>query len=126
MTTKITNPMTTQEVAQRFNDLAQQEKWFEIHDELFADNVRSIEPSGSLYFDNAEGKASVRKKGEEIVTRVTAFHGASTSQPVVARDHFTVRRQFDVTMEGIGRLQMDEIILYEVRDGKIVVEQFFY
>jgi len=27
--------LTTQEVAARFNELAQQEKWFEIQDELF-------------------------------------------------------------------------------------------
>ena len=39
--------MTTQEVAARFNELAQQEKWFEIQDELFADNVRSIDPENS-------------------------------------------------------------------------------
>jgi hypothetical protein len=42
--------MTTQEVAARFNELAQQEKWFEIQDELFADNVRSVEPPNSSYF----------------------------------------------------------------------------
>jgi len=35
--TKSTNDrvMTTQEVAARFNELAKQEKWFEIQDELF-------------------------------------------------------------------------------------------
>ena len=35
--------MTTQDVASRFNELAQQEKWFEIQDEFFADNVKSID-----------------------------------------------------------------------------------
>lgn len=35
--------MTTQEVAARFNELARQEKWFEIQDEFFADNVKSID-----------------------------------------------------------------------------------
>ena len=42
--------MTTQEVAARFNELAKQEKWFEIQDELFADNVRSIDPANSPLF----------------------------------------------------------------------------
>jgi limonene-1,2-epoxide hydrolase len=32
----------------------------------------------------------------------------------------------DVTMKGPGRVQMDEIAVYEVKDGKIVKEQFFY
>ena len=39
--------LTTQQVAERFNQLAQEEKWFEIQDELFAENVKSIEPSTS-------------------------------------------------------------------------------
>jgi hypothetical protein len=63
MTTKTATTMTTREVANRFNELAQQEKWFEIQDEFFADNVRSIDPPDSPYFGNAEGKSQVRQKG---------------------------------------------------------------
>ena len=63
MNTAISNRvMTTQEVALRFNELAQQEQWFEIQDELFAENVTSTDPPGSPYFNYAEGKAAVRKK----------------------------------------------------------------
>jgi len=32
----------------------------------------------------------------------------------------------DVTMKGMGRLNMDELIVYHVKDGKIVSEQYFY
>ena len=63
MTTSKT-AMATQEVAARFNELARQEKWFEIQDELFADNVRSVEPTTAKNLKNAEGKAAVRKKAE--------------------------------------------------------------
>jgi hypothetical protein len=125
MTTNKTT-MTTKEIAARFNELAQQEKWFEIQDELFADKVKSIDPSGSPYFGYAEGKASVRKKGEDFVSRITAFHGASTTEPVVAGNHFAVGREVDITLQGHGRVQMKEIMLYEVKDGQIVSEQFFY
>ena len=118
--------MTTQEVAARFNDLAQQEKWFEIQDELFADHVRSVEPPNSLYFKYAEGKDPVRKKGEEFVKKVQEFHGASTTQPVIGGNHFAVGREVDITVRGFGRIQMNEIMLYEVKDGQIVSEQFFY
>ena len=47
--------MTTREVASRFNELAKQEKWFEIQDEFFSDNVRSIDPPNSPYLGYAEG-----------------------------------------------------------------------
>ena len=118
--------MTTQEIATRFNELAQQEKWFEIQDEFFADNVKSIEPPGSLYFGYAEGKSSVRKKAEEFVKKIQDFHGAYTTQPVTGGNHFAVGRGMEITVEGFGRIKIDQIMLYEVKDGRIVSEQFFY
>jgi len=118
--------MTTQEVAARFNELAKQEKWFEIQDELFSENVRSIDPSNSPYFGYAEGKALVRKKGEEFVKRIEAVHRRYTTEPVVAGNHFAVGREVDITHQFHGRIQINEIMLYEVKDGQIVLEQFFY
>jgi len=32
----------------------------------------------------------------------------------------------DATFKGIGREKMNELCMYEVEDGKIVKEQFFY
>jgi len=118
--------MTTQEVAARFNELAQQEKWFEIQDEFFADNVNSIDPPGSPYFGYAEGKASVRKKGEDFTSRIEAVHRLYTSEPLVSGNHFAVGREKDITVQGHGRIQISQIMLYEVKDGQIVLEQFFY
>lgn len=117
---------TIHEIAGRFNQLAQQEKWFEIQDELFADDVKSIDPAHSPYFGYAEGKANVRKKGEEFVNKIEAFHSAKTTEPIIGGNHFAVGREIDVTVQGYGRIQMNEIMLYEVKDGKIMSEQFFY
>ena len=118
--------MTTREVATRFNELAQQEKWFDIQEAFFADNVKSIDPPDSPYFGYAEGKSQVRKKGEDFVKRIEAVHIASTTEPLVAGNHFTVGRFKDLTVQGHGRIQINELMLYEVKDGKIVLEQFFY
>lgn len=117
---------TTQELAARFHELAQQEKWFEIQDEFFAENVRSIDPPDSPYMGYAEGKAAVRKKGEDFVKCITAVHRAYTSEPIVAGNHFAVARELDMTVAPHGRIQLNEIMLYEVKDGRIVLEQFFY
>ncbi|HEX7903621.1 MAG TPA: SnoaL-like domain-containing protein [Chitinophagaceae bacterium] len=125
MTTN-TTVMTTQEVAARFNVLAQQEKWFEIQDEFFADNVKSIDPPNSPYFGYAEGKSSVRKKGEDFVKRIEAVHRAYTTEPLVTGNYFAVGREKDITVQGLGRIQINEIMLYEVKEGQIVLEQFFY
>jgi len=122
----ITTTMSIQEVAARFNELAQQEKWFEIQDEFFADNIRSIEPAAAKYLQNAAGKAAVRKKAEDWVSLIEAFHGGYTTEPVIGGNFFAVGRGADITVKGIGRIKMDQVMVYEVKDGQIVSEQFFY
>lgn len=117
---------TTTEVAARFNELARQEKWFDIQDELFAEEVKSIEPADSPWLKNAEGKAAVRKKGEAWVSRIEAGHYRSTTEPIIAGNHFVVGRNVDITVRDLGRIQINQLMLYEVRDGEIVSEQFFY
>ena len=126
MNSETKTALTTREVASRFNELAQQEKWFEIQDEFFTENVKSIEPEGSQYFKNEEGKIPVRKKGEEVLKRIEAVHRLHTTQPVVAGNHFAVGRNTDITLKDFGRVQIDQIMLYEVKDGLIISEQFFY
>lgn len=120
------NFITTAQLAARFHELASQEKWFDIQDELFAENVKSIEPSHSRWFSNAEGKATVRRKGEDWVKRIEAAHSRSTSEPIVADRHFAVLREVDITVQGHGRIEIREIMLYEVSEGRIISEQFFY
>lgn len=126
MTTTNNKVTTTQEIATRFSELAKQEKWFEIQDELFADNVRSIDPPGSPYFGYAEGKDAVYKKGKDFVSRITAVHKTFTTEPIIAGNHFAVGREIDITVDGHGRIQINEIMLYEVKNGQIVLEQFIY
>ncbi len=126
MTKETKAALATQEVAARFDEFAQQEKWFEIQDELFADNVRSVEPPNSPYFKYAEGKIPVRKKGEDWVKNVEEVHKLYTTHPVVGGNHFAVGRGVDITVKGFGRVKIDQVMLYEVKDGQIVLEQFFY
>lgn len=120
------NAWTIHEVAARFNELAKQEKWFEIQDELFADNVTSIEPAGSPWLGDAQGKRLVREKGERWLEKIEAVHHLETSEAIVAGNHFAVQRAVDITVSGAGRIKIDEIILYKVQSGKIISEQFFY
>ncbi|WP_031528156.1 SnoaL-like domain-containing protein [Dyadobacter crusticola] len=118
--------MTTQEVAARYHELAQQEKWFQIQDEFFSDNVKSIDPPHSPYLGYAEGREAVRQIGEKFISTITAGHRAYTSAPIVTGNHFAVARETDITLQDFGRIQMNQIMLYEVQDGKIISEQFFY
>src|SRR5262245_52914217 len=91
--------MTTQQVATRFSELAQEGKWLEIQDELFAQNAVSIEPPHAMALESVEGKDAIRQKGEKFEQMVEEMHGGYTSQPVVAGNHFSVAMGMDITMK---------------------------
>lgn len=118
--------MTTQEVVSRYAELAKENKFDAIQDELYADNAVSIEPPGAQGLQNAEGLHAIKKKGEMWNQMIEEMHGGYCSEPVVGGNHFSVAMGMDVTMKGGERMQMDEIAVYEVKDGKIVKEQFFF
>lgn len=120
--------MTTQDVANRFNELAQTGQWDKVQQELYADNAVSIEPphAGAMGMGDAEGMDAIKKKGETFGAMVEEMHGGYTTPPVVGGNFFSVAMGMDCTMKGAGRLKMDEIAVYEVKDGKIVKEQFFF
>lgn len=120
--------MTTQEVANRFNELAQTGQWMKIQEELYADDAESIEPphAGAMGLQNVKGKDALIKKGEAFGAMVEEMHGGYSSVPVVGGNFFSVAMGMDCTMKGAGRVKLDEVAVYQVKDGKIVMEQFFF
>ena len=54
------------------------------------------------------------------------MHGGYTGDPIVAGNYFSVAMGMDATMKVAGRVKMDEICVYEVKEGKISKEQFFF
>ena len=118
--------MTTQDVANRLHELFKENKWMEAQQELFSEDAESIEPAHSPGLQTVKGLDAIKKKGEEFNNMVEEMHGGYVSEPLVAGTHIAVAMGIDATYKGMGRQKMDEIALYEVKDGKIVKEQFFY
>jgi hypothetical protein len=118
--------MTTQDVANRLHELFKENKWMEAQQELFSEDAESIEPAHSPGLQTVKGLDAIKKKGEEFNNMVEEMHGGYVSEPLVAGTYIAVAMGIDATYKGMGRQKMDEIALYEVKDGKIVKEQFFY
>lgn len=118
--------MTTQQIADRFDELAQTGQWDKIQEELYADDAISIEPEHSQGLKSVQGREALKQKGQQFSEMVEEMHGGFSHPPQVAGNHFAVAMGMDVTMKGQGRMKMDEIAVYEVKNGKIVKEQFFY
>ena len=117
--------MTTQQVADRFYELSQQNGFEHILTELYSKDAKSIEPAGGI-FTNAEGIEALMEKGKQFNAMIEEMHGGYCSQPLVAGNFFTCTMGMDVTLKGQPRMKMDEVAVYEVKDGKIVLEQFFF
>jgi hypothetical protein len=126
MSTAEVSNMTTKEIANRMAELFKENKWMEVQEELFAENAVSIEPPHSQGLQSVQGLAAIKKKGEDFNNMVEEMHGGYVGDPIVAGNYIAVAMGMDVTMKGAGRMKMEEIALYEVKDGKVVKEQFFY
>ena len=121
-----TETMTTQEVANRFDELAQQGNWHQILDELFSADAKSIEPEGAPGLKSVTGLDQIRQKGKEWEQMIEETHGGYCSKSLVAGNYFTCAMGVEATFKGRGRQKLDEIALYKVENGKIVSEQFFF
>jgi hypothetical protein len=117
--------MSPTEVAHRLVELCRQGAYDQAHKELYADDAVSIEPDFAT--DNfARGREALAQKGK-MFADTFEMHGGTTSEPVVAGNFFSCAMTADVTERKSGaRFTIEEVAVFEVKDGKIVREQFFY
>lgn len=118
--------MTTHDVANRMNELFKTNNWTQVQEELFAEDCESIEPPHAQGLQTVKGKDAIKKKGEDFQAAIEEMHGGWCSEPLVGGNYISFAMGIDVTMKGMGRMKMEEICVYEVKDGKIMKEQFFY
>ena len=123
--TTTTKTMTTQEVANRLVELMRTGQVHQAQEELLADDVKSIEPAHAP-FKSASGKTAVLQKGAEFAAMIETRHGGSFSEPIVGGRYFSCAMTLDATFKGKGRMTIEEVCVFEVKDGKIVTEQFFF
>lgn len=117
--------MTTREVAEAFAALCQEGRHHEAGARFWADDVVSLEPmEGPMAV--AMGRAAVEAKSAWWYAH-HEVHGGSTEGPFVNGAQFALIYDIDVTEKASGRrMQMREVGLYTVRDGKVVEERFLY
>jgi hypothetical protein len=117
--------MNTEEVAKKVVELVRKQAWHEAIDTLYDKNIVSVEAYGM-------GGESPEKRGIEAVRSKTDWwvnnmeiHNFKASDPFVAHDRFVVQYDVDCTeKESKKRMQMSEVGVYTVNNGKIVREEF--
>ena len=119
--------MTTEEIGKQLVSLCNQGKGMEAIKTLYSPDVVSVEamamPDGSR---ETKGLAGVIGKSEWWLS-AHEVHSGLAEGPLVSPAHFCVRFKYDVTLKQTGkRFVMEELGVYQVADGKITREEFFY
>jgi ketosteroid isomerase-like protein len=118
-------PMTARDVADAFAALCKAGKHEEAGDRFWAEDIVSREAMEGPMAE-MRGRAAVKGKGEWWYSN-HEIHSAVTEGPYVHGDQFALTFKLDVTEKASGRrMQMTEIGLYTVANGKVVEERFFY
>lgn len=117
--------MSTTEIAARLVELCRQGKFETAQKELFAKDAVSKEPYATPAFEQeTKGLDAILEKGKKWEGMVEETHGLTVSEPLVAGNSFACAMRMDVTMKQQGRMDMTELCVYKVKDGKIVSEEF--
>ena len=120
-------PTSTASVAQELVTLCRAGRNIEAINKLYSPKIVSIEPVGDEKMPaEMTGIEAVRGKNEWWYAN-NEVHGSEVTGPFVGEAQFAVKYAWDATSKATGqRMQMEEMALYTVKDGKIVREQFFY
>lgn len=121
--------MTTQEAANKYYGLAKQNKWTEILDELCGQHLVNKEPEHVIargIQPITKGLEGVKAKGKANREMIEEIHSQHCSVPLVAGNFFSVVLSRDITFKGKPRMHLEEIAVFELKEGKIISEQFFY
>jgi hypothetical protein len=117
--------MNTEEVANKLVELCRKGEFREAMESLYAQDIISVEahemenmPAEMRGLDQVRGKTDWWEQNMEV-------HNAKIGGPFVARDKFVVQFDIDVTEKtSKKRMQMSEVGIYTVKDGKISREEF--
>lgn len=116
---------TTEEVATKLADHCRKGEWMKAVDDLYAKDIVSVEPRAMENMpaemrglDQVRGKTEWWEKNFEV-------HNLKVGGPFVAGDTFIVQFDVDATEKASKkRMQMSEVGIYTVKDGKITHEKF--
>ena len=117
------------EIGKKVVEMCNAGKAEEAVDVLYADDIVSIEAQGSEEMPaRMEGIEAIKGKGRWWFENHDV-HSLEATGPFVGHrdDQFVVHFEIDVTQKATGqRIQMSEVGLYTVKNGKVAQEEFLY
>lgn len=117
--------MNAIEVASKFVSYYKKNNLIEIYGTLYSKDAKSIEKYGKIRPKITLGLDAIILSTKIFNNNIMIIHKSEISDPITVGNHFIITRHIDVTFKNMERHQFDEIGVYEVQNGKIILEQFF-
>lgn len=118
--------MTTKEVAEKLVAYLRNGQVDQAQEELYAENIVCVEPVNAITQPVTKGKRNVIEKRKQFAAMIKESNCGNFTAPIITDRFFAVRMDMDFILKGLGRQCFQEIGIYEVKNGQIVHEQFFY
>lgn len=117
--------MRIEAISKRLVELLRRKEFLQVLEELFSPDAMSIEPDFHPRM-KIEGLSNLLRREEEFLKSIKTWHDFEVSDPIVSRDYFSIRMYSRLSMINDQTLDIDELIVYQLSNDKIVKEQFFY
>jgi len=110
------------ELDKKLNDAVLSGKAMEAFEELYDDAIVMQENSEPEF----RGKDLNRKREQEFFASVEAWHGGEVLAHAAHGDVSFSEWTMDVSLKGVGRVQMAQVAVRRWKNGKIVHERFYH
>lgn len=127
MTATATTPTSVATIAKELVALCRTGRNEEAIEKFYSPNIVSIESMGNAEMPAEMHGIDAIKAKNDWWFQNNEIHSASATGPFIGEGQFAVKFDYDTTFKPTGkRGPMTEMALYDVADGKIVREHFFY
>ena len=119
--------METIEIAKRLKKLVEEGDYFTAYDELFDSKAIALEPQlNEMGLGEVKGKEAIKQKVSALSKGVESMVSREMSEPIVSANHIAFTNIVRAKLKDGNEMNLSEICLDEVRDGKIIKEEFHY
>jgi len=115
---------TIHEIANGLKEMLSERKFVEAYQMLFSEDAESIDPLNTSG-QPLKGLTTLLQREEDFLSRIKTIEKISLSEPIIAGSYFTLSLKMSFEVQDQGPMEVEEICLYKVKNGKIVSQQFF-
>ncbi len=113
---------TIGELNKKLDDAIFSGRAMEAFEEYYDEDVIMQENTDAEY----KGKAFNRKREQDFFATIEQFHGGRVLSSGAGHDVSFSESEMDVTLKGVGRIQLVQVAVRRWKNGKIVHERFYH